>query len=450
MKALRIFLLPYFLIAHMVQGQSKRQIVEIEPTFHVDPANPYGHVMNVSLISTKANGKKRRTGGDCFPCLGWKRFAVTVTNASFRKGVLTVDKSLITKENHKVAFTIKPLNNAAYSKTVELDIPYLQEISLSVNNSYLPGDAIHPEIRFHYSDGKIKSWKEVTPNEQRHFTFRIDHRSVEKMDLRMPGWNGHFKPYVTLTPVFDQNDSIGAPIQVPYQTEKEITILKNGFSGRNGRDGRSNYGRMASNGRDGLDGENGEDGENGSSAANLEIELDKIWVDSVAYVKTIVREAHSGDWQEYYQKSGAHRMFIHCKGGDGGNGGDGSDGTSGKSGENANDTGRGGNGGQGGYGGHAGDGGQVDIIVAEANADLVQNIVVSNHGGQPGQNGKGGRKGSGGSAKKESVVSSVFYLLGSRGGSRGQDGVLGRTGRDGGLPKVILKDVISTQGGNEK
>ena len=105
-------------------------------------------------------------------------------------------------------------------------------------------------------------------------------------------------------------------------------------------------------------------------------------------------------------------MLIDARGGGGGRGGDGGHGSNGRPGMNGMDAtrhssgtngapgGPGGNGGNSTNGAHGGNGGFVQIIVAEADMDLLLMLAPilfqGGHGGEAGYNGTGGRGGPGG------------------------------------------------------
>lgn len=439
-RGIRLFLALLFLIIAAISFSQKRprkKIVDIEPIVDVVPFSPS---IQVQLQSTLSNGKKRKTGTNNPFDISWNKFSVSVSYGKFKDGKIILPDDIHAKGITELELLIRPLNNPDYAKRMIIPIVHLQKIVLHLQQDrpYLPKERIPLTAMCRLSDGRILTWSEMPEQIRKHILVRQGNCDMAPPETEMPAWEGQFQSFITLKPIYYTNDSIGTQIRLRYETKKEIVLLKNGQHGRDGRNGRSASGKTT-NGKDGMDGEWGENGENGEHAPDLAVYLDKIWADSLAYVKATIIELPTGAREDYFVQEEFFQLKIDCNGGNGGNGGDGGPAGDGIDGPDSKSAGRGGNGGNGGYGGHGGNGGQVEVIVSEANKYLSERVWIKNEGGIPGQSGKGGKKGRGGYADKQSKSDAVFYLLGSRGGSSGDKAPNASVGKDGGTPRLTVQ-----------
>lgn len=172
---------------------------------------------------------------------------------------------------------------------------------------------------------------------------------------------------------------------------------KDGYCGMNGH----NYGESGQNGGPAEDGGNG-----GVAYLRLTRVPDNL---SAILVSGTV---HNQPFSKMFDLGPETQLNIDVRGGGGGRGGDGGHGHSGRPGHhgmnatqyscgtNGGPGGPGGNGGNGTNGGHGGNGGFVQIIVSEADMDLLLMIapikIKGGRGGDSGLNGHGGSGGPGG------------------------------------------------------
>lgn len=418
------------------QNNPRKKIINIEPILEINTKTGIGQL---KLISTLSNNKKRGTGFGKINDLGWRKFNITISNATINKGFIKVNKSILSQTNHFCELRISPKNNPAYSVIRTIEFPFVNKVSISLRHDlkYVPGEKIALKSYYHYSDETMSDWAYLSEEEKQNLSVRIENNQFSPNMVTMPAWNGVFRKSVHLKPIYFLNDSIGEGIDVFYDTERVLYFQENGKQGLDGPKGNSASG-LASNGKDGLDGGDGGPGSSGEHAPSFDIFVQKDTVDSVVYVHSKIKNLVSGEEKEFYTLLEHFKLLMECKGGNGGNGGDGGSGSAGKDGADGNSSGKGGTGGNGGLGGHGGDGGRVEVFLKKNDRSLMQKIQVSNKGGIAGKNGEGGRKGRGGTAKSESFVRNLLFS--GRGGSSGNDGISGQSGRDGGSPRVNYLD----------
>ena len=167
------------------QKSPKKKIVEIKPVVEMNIKTGIGQL---KLLTTFSNGKQRSTGFKKLNNIGWAKYTINVSNSTFIKGQIVVDKSLMTEKNHSCEIKISPKNNPSYVVTKTMEFPFVTKVSISLRNQieYLPGEKFSLKIYYHYNDGSISDWSYLPDAEQQSLKIKFENYEELPNFLVMP------------------------------------------------------------------------------------------------------------------------------------------------------------------------------------------------------------------------------------------------------------------------
>ncbi len=413
-----------------------------------------------------------KTTGSLRGSLNWKNFDITLQNAKFSNGKISIDQ---TETND---FKCIPLQ---FSSKYQPEKIFRDTIWLNYENRLL----IYPLNTFKKIPGtRVKLGIKVTYDNGQQLTYEGG-SSVRKMlkDYEVISKGGTFVDgdFIVSDNIFDNPDHTpGLMIQLKKDTnvysifdfrlDYKEAYQYNG-SGRSGMFGSSGF--SGSSGATGEHGRHGEDGENGSHgyhAGDIDVYAD-MYYDSILQtklVKLLVDDISKNVQRYYYINPDGGNISVYASGGNGGSGGSGGNGGTGGNGytgefytdyvkeiivkkdtsgkeirqeilkpvtrqRKGGDGGFGGEGGYGGIGGDGGNGGYVIVYYTAAMKNYMNLIKVQVSGGNGGSGGWGGTGGSGGSGGAGNPP--------GRNGRSGLNGMNGPGGHNGSPGRVEFRQV---------
>jgi len=413
-----------------------------------------------------------KTSGFLRGSLSWKNFDITLRNAKFSNGKITIDQTETNDFKYiPLQFSPKHQPEKIFRDTVWLN--YENNLLMYPLNTFkkIPGTKVKLGIRVTYDNGQQLTYE--------------GNSSIKKIlkDYEVFPKGGTFLDgdFVVSDNIFDNQDHTpGLMIQLKKDTNVYSIFdfrfdYKEAYqynaSGRSGMFGSSGFsGSSGATGEHGRHGEDGENGRHGDHANDIDVYAD-VYYDTILQtklIKLLVDDISRNMQRYYYINPDGGNISIFASGGNGGSGGSGGNGGKGGTGytgefytdyvkevivkkdtagkeirqeilkpvtrqRKGGDGGFGGDGGYGGIGGDGGNGGYVIVYFTAGMKNYMNLIKVQVNGGIGGSGGWGGTGGSGGSGGAGNPP--------GRNGRSGMNGMNGPGGHNGSSGRVEFRQV---------